>query len=110
MERDTKFTNKKSLRCIWRPFPVCDVVVVVDVEPKFLGSLANISLQLGCRTLTHSAEFLQTSFCFIDGLDPLLRLGVSVSEGFSERGKPRVELDHAWRNQQGAIAGVEIWD
>lgn len=37
----TKITNKECFRCIGSPFPVCYVVVCVDVESKLLKSLIN---------------------------------------------------------------------
>jgi len=49
--------------------------------------------------LTNSAELLQSSFGFIDRLDPFLCLVVSRLEGLFEGGKPWVEGNNAWDNQ-----------
>lgn len=38
-ERITEFTNQECLRCIRRPFPIGDIVVLVYIEAKLLGSL-----------------------------------------------------------------------
>lgn len=38
-ERNIEFTNKECLCCIWRPLPVCDVVLGVHVEAESLCAL-----------------------------------------------------------------------
>lgn len=35
----TEITNKECLRCIGSPFPVCYVVVCIDIESELLNSL-----------------------------------------------------------------------
>jgi len=56
--------------------------------------------------LTNSAKFLQSSFGFVDFLDPILCLVVSCLEGLFEWCKPWVEGHNAWGNQLRAI----LWD
>jgi hypothetical protein len=46
-------------------------------------------------TPTNSAEFLQSSFGFVNCLDPLLRFVIPLLERLFEWGKPRVERDNA---------------
>ena len=38
-ERNTEFTNQECLRCIRRPFPIGDIVLLVDIDAKLLEAL-----------------------------------------------------------------------
>lgn len=42
----------------------------------------------------HLAEFVQTTFRVVNGLDPLLGLGVSSLQSVLERGQPRIDLEN----------------
>jgi hypothetical protein len=65
----TKITNKECLRCIGGPFPVCYVVVCVDIESELLKPLIRMSLcSIGRgRGSSDSAELFETSFGLVDG-------------------------------------------
>jgi hypothetical protein len=58
-ERNTEFTNKECVRSIRCPFPVGNVVMAIDIEPKLLCALHDVSL--GDVVITkdnYSAELL----------------------------------------------------
>jgi len=38
-ERYTEFTNQECLRCIRRPFPIGDIVLLVDIDSELLKAL-----------------------------------------------------------------------
>lgn len=105
----TEIANQMSLNCVWRPFPVCDVSLVVHVEPELLVALIVLNIYLisffesnpqqQCsRKRTHPAELLQPTLRVIDPLDPLLRISEPASQRVFVGLEPRVQLDDACPN------------
>lgn len=78
--RLTEVSYDICLSCIGCPFPIDDISIRLDNQAKFLIT---------------STELLQTTFGFVDGLDPFLSVTETTSERIFERGKPRVELNNA---------------
>lgn len=63
---------------IWGPFPIDDILIGLDNQAIFLVAFT---------------EFLQSTFGFIDRLDPLLSMRETATQGVFKWGKPRVELN-----------------
>jgi len=94
-ERSTEFTNEECLRRIGRPFSVGDIVLTVYIDPELLVS---------------SAELLQSALRFVDLLDPVLCLAVSVFDLLCEGRQPWVELDYASAVVWDAIGSSVVHD
>lgn len=59
MERNTEITNQECLRCIWGPFPIDDVVVLVHIESELLRALGLLDpATTSTVIITDSAELL----------------------------------------------------
>lgn len=80
-ERNTEITNEECLRGIWGPFPIGDVVLLVDIEAELVSALA---------------ELVQAALVLVYASDPVLCLGESFAQGVLEGREPRVEGDHTW--------------
>jgi hypothetical protein len=58
-ERNTEFTNKECLGSIGRPFPIGNVVLAIDIEPKLLFALQTLVSGIGAfQGSMNSAELL----------------------------------------------------
>lgn len=73
----TEVTNEIRLRCIWCPLSVDYLTTLLDVETHFVES---------------SSEFLISTLILIDGIFPLLKALVAVSDSRDERLEVPIEL------------------
>jgi hypothetical protein len=101
MVRLTEFPNHVGLCGIWCPFPIGDVVLLVNVQPELLRTLdpysqSAIKHRGKARNGTYPRESLYPALGLVDLLDPVLSLRESVLEAVLEWLQPWVELDHAW--------------
>jgi len=77
----TEIANKGRSDSIWSPFPVADTVIFVHVQSEDIRPLSSRSTFFSRdmhMTETYLAELVQSAFSFLDGLHPVLSLGISA--------------------------------
>lgn len=95
----TEVSNEVCLLGIRCPFAIDDIVITVDVETEDFSALwlvvrdkARKSRHSGNKQAAHFTELIQAAFRLLDGLDPVLGLGVSSLQGILEGTQPWIDL------------------
>lgn len=76
----TEVSNQECLLGIGSPFPIDDVVLLVNIETKNVGTLAELG---------------KAAFSVVNGLNPCLGFGIPSFQRILERRQPRVDLKNA---------------
>jgi len=89
----TEIANDESFGGIGSPFAIDDIIVWLDLKTVFFVALRQSVYMGNTRQITNSTELVESTFGFIQGLDPFLGGRKATLQWVFEGTQPWVEFD-----------------